>query len=353
MSRSGLHSAMQLLRLKPYMLLTLLVVAFTACTHFDEYDNSPAGNFEALWTILDQNYCFFESKGIDWDQVHREYASRISPTMNQEALFYLLSDMLKELKDGHVNLVAPFEVGRYDAWYYDSVPNFDYDIVDKLYLGRDYSQASGLKYKLLSDNIGYIYYGSFSSSIGEGNLDYVIKRFEACHGIIIDIRDNGGGSLLNVEVLAARFTNEKVLSGYIQHKTGTGHSDFSEPYPRYLEPSKRLRFQKPVVVLTNRKCYSAANEFVNVMKDLPTVHIMGSTTGGGGGLPFTSELPNGWTVRFSASPILNSNKEHIEDGIAPHQYVYMDANPLSALTQDKVIETARTYINTIQGISSR
>ena len=26
-------------------------------------------------------------------------------------------------------------------------------------------------------------------------------------------------------------------------------------------------------------------------------------TGGGSGLPFSSELPNGWSVRFSASPM--------------------------------------------------
>ena len=30
---------------------------------------------------------------------------------------------------------------------------------------------------------------------------------------------------------------------YICHKTGPGHSDFSEPYPVYLEPSNHLRWQ--------------------------------------------------------------------------------------------------------------
>ena len=38
-------------------------------------------------------------------------------------------------------------------------------------------------------------------------------------GLILDVRNNGGGNLTNSERIAARFTNEKVLTGYIQHKT--------------------------------------------------------------------------------------------------------------------------------------
>ncbi len=313
---------------------------------FEEFDNNPRGNFEALWTIMDEHYCFFTSKGVNWDNVHESYSKRITDNTKSEELFYLLSEMLAEVKDGHVNLISPFDVGRYDDWYQDSIPNFNINLL-KLpqYLGRDYSIASGLKYKILDDNVGYIYYESFSNAIGEGNLDYVIKKFEPCLGIIIDIRNNQGGSLTNVNILASRFTNEKILTGYIIHKTGKGHDDFSEPYPRYLEPSTRLRYQKPVVVLTDRQCFSAANEFVNVMKALPTVYIMGSSTGGGGGLPFSSELPNGWGVRFSASPMLDSNKQSIENGIAPDEYVYLKDDPESfLLNRDYVIEQARKYI---------
>ena len=312
---------------------------------FDDFDNDPRGNFEALWKIMDEHYCFFTEKQVDWDQVYKDYSVRITHEMSNESLFYLLNDMLKEVKDGHVNLVSAFDVGRYDDWYQDSAYNFDMKLLEEKYLKRDYAVASGLIYKMLDDNIGYIYYGSFSNVIGEGNLDYVIKRFEACHGIILDIRNNGGGTLTNADILAARFTNEKVLTGYICHKTGKGHDDFSEPYARYIEPSTRLRFQKPVVLLTNRYCYSAANDFASIMKQLPLVHTIGSSTGGGGGLPFSSELPNGWSVRFSASPILNAAKQHIEAGVAPDEYVCMTDEYLRAAEQDDVIEAARRYIN--------
>ena len=50
----------------------------------------------------------------------------------------------------------------------------------------------------------------------------------------------------------------------------------------------------------------------------------GDKTGGGSGMPFTSELPNGWTVRFSASPHFNADMEQIEWGIEPDIKINMD-----------------------------
>ena len=138
---------------------------------------------------------------------------------------------------------------------------------------------------MLDDNIGYVRYESFSDAIGEGNIDEVINRLMLCRGLIIDIRGNGGGTLTNAERLAARFTNEPVLVGYIQHKTGPGHNDFSSMEEQWIEPSARLRWQKPVCVLTNRSVYSAANEFVKYMSRFPQVTIVGDRTGGGAGLP--------------------------------------------------------------------
>src|SRR5690554_7077852 len=71
-----------------------------------QFDNNPKGNFDALWNIIDRNYCFFEYKNINWDAVYKNYSSRITPNMNNEALFKLMGQMLAELKDGHVNLTA-------------------------------------------------------------------------------------------------------------------------------------------------------------------------------------------------------------------------------------------------------
>lgn len=307
-----------------------------------KFENNPKGNFDALWNIIDRNYCFFEYKKIDWNTVYASYSPRITSDMSNDALFKLLGEMLSELKDGHVNIMASHDVSRYWKWYEDYPANFD-PFIQKQYLGNDYGIASGLKYKILEDNVGYIYYSSFSNDVGVSNLDQILGRMAICHGIILDVRDNGGGSLTNVDRIASRFFNQRTLVGYISHKTGKGHNDFSPLYPKYMESSNNIRYQKPVVVLTNRGCYSATNEFVSVMKYAPNVTVIGDKTGGGSGLPFSSELPNGWSVRFSASPIFNAEKEHIEFGIEPDVSVSMEESDKSN-NRDTIIESARAII---------
>lgn len=157
------------------------------------------------------------------------------------------------------------------------------------------------------------------------------------------MRSNGGGNLTNVERLSSRFFNERTLVGYIAHKKGPGHNDFSPLHPKYVESSNRVRYQKPVVVLTNRGCYSATNDFVSIMKYAPNVTVIGDKTGGGSGLPFSSELPNGWSVRFSASPMFNAEKEHIEFGVEPDFQVDMLQADKDKM-RDTIIEAAREII---------
>jgi len=331
---------------KQYFLLLLLPFLFlSGCEDMSmQMSGNPRTNFDALWTILDRNYCFFDYKEIDWDALHEEYSRRITSNMDNDALFKLMGEMLAELKDGHVNLSASHDITRYWNWQDDFPPNFD-PAVQKHYLGNedDYNRAAGMWYKILEDNVGYLYYSSFTSDVGEGSLDQVLNRLAICKGLIIDVRNNGGGNLTNVEKITSRFFNERRLIGYISHKVGPGHDEFSPLYPKYVESSDRVRYQKPVVVLTNRGCYSATNEFVSIMKYAAKVTVIGDKTGGGSGLPFSSELPNGWSVRFSASPMFSAEKEHIEFGVEPDVYVSMQQSDKDK-NRDTIIEAARKIL---------
>lgn len=325
--------------------LVLAALLLPSCEEGEKYSPVPYENFEALWKIMDEHYCFFEYKQIDWNEVHKRYSLQVSDTMNQFALFDLLGNMLAELKDGHTNLISSFNISRYWAWYEDYPPNF-YEELQENYLGKstDYLTAGSVKYKRLNDDeIGYMYYGSFSGGVGDMNLDYLFHYFKDCKGLIIDIRNNGGGSLSHVDLIASRFVKEKTLTGYIQHKTGKGHDDFSDPYPVYLIPSSRSAWFRPVVVLTNRHCYSAANDFVQKMRMMPQVTVIGDRTGGGSGFPLNSELPNGWSVRFSSSPMLDADKQHTEFGIDPDIKANITTQDF-ADGIDSIIETAIRHI---------
>lgn len=326
-----------------YFLVTLaLSLMMFSCIREDVSGTTPEDNFESLWKIIDEQYCFLEYKnqeyGLDWDEVHTRYAKRITPSMGSEALFEVLSEMVNELRDGHVNLSSSLATSQYREWF-DAYPRNFSDSIQSIYLRKDYVNSSGLTYQILENNIGYIYCESFSDGIGDGNLDQTLNKLAVCDGLIVDVRNNGGGNLTTAQKLAARFTNERVLVGYMCHKKGPGHTDFSEPKPVYLEPSNGIRWQKKVVVLTNRRSYSATNDFVNSMKQLPNVIILGDKTGGGSGLPFSSEIPNGWSIRFSASPVFDPDMNQLEFGIDPDRKVDMTSEDISR-GKDTMIETA-------------
>ena len=307
------------------------------CAQQDEFEQDQVGNFEALWTIMDEHYSFFDYKQVDWNEVYQLYRPLVSNEMTDKELFDICGDMLKELRDGHTNLIATHDVSRY--WIWEQWPvNYDERIIDQHYLNFDYKMASGIKYQILTDNIGYLRYSSFSSGIGEGNLDLILSYLSTADGLIIDVRNNGGGLLTNVETLVKRFIDKRTHAGAITHKKGPGHDDFAQPYDYYFEPAKgHIHYLKPVVVLANRGSFSATNNFVSIMKGLGQVTVVGDTTGGGCGLPFTSELPNGWRVRFSSCPIMDPQGRLTEFGVAPDVRVDLDPDDR---THDALLDTA-------------
>lgn len=327
--------------------LLCLTVPLVSCIDEEDYPDTPRGNFEALWKIMDEHYCFFDYKkqtlGVDWDEVYTRYSRQFDDKMNEYQQFEVLGNMLSELRDGHVNLYSSFDMARNWSWHEDYPKNFS-DTLQRHYLGTDYLIATGLRYKILDDNVGYIYCGSFSNDFGSGNLDDIINYMLTCNALIIDVRNNGGGMITSAEKLAARFTDKEILVGYLQHKNGKGHNDFSKMEEQRLKPSSGLRWHKKVCVLTNRSVFSAANEFVKYMKCCPNVTVVGDRTGGGAGMPFSSELPSGWSVRFSACPMYDVNKQITEFGIDPDYKVDLLQEDLLK-NEDTIIEYARKLLN--------
>ena len=326
-------------RLVNILIVMMALLPLASCHDQPEWKNDPYGNFDALWTILDEHYCFFDYKNVDWQEVRQRYRAKIHGGISSRELFDLCSDMLKELQDGHTNLISTFDVSRY--WIWEQYPiNYDERLIDEHYLHFDYRRASGIKYQILSNNFAYVYYGDFANGIGDGNLDVILNGVATSDGLVIDVRNNGGGYLTNVETLVGRFIDERTYAGSIQHKNGTGHNDFSEPYDYYFEPARgRVHYNKPVVVLANRGSFSATNNFVSIMKSLPNVTVVGDVTGGGCGLPFNSELPNGWSVRFSSAPITGPDGKLTEFGVEPDVKVDMTEAD-AALGKDTILETA-------------
>lgn len=330
------------------LIAIVAMLMLSSCHDITEFADNPRGNFEALWTIIDEHYCFLDEKNVDWDDVHERYSRRVADDMTREELFNLLSEMVAELEDGHVNLSSPWATSYYRKWWSDYPQNYNARIIEQYYFNFNYRSLGGFTYGLLTDNIGYMHCPSFESGLGVGNIDYILQYFDPARAMIIDVRDNGGGELTNVEDLVNRFISERTHVGYIVHKTGPGHKEFDKPYAYYYSPigNGHLRWAKPVVVLTNRSTFSAANNFVSIMKLLPGVTVIGATTGGGSGMPFSSELPNGWGIRFSACSILDAEGNSTERGVEPTEGCKVDMSPVDEQNgRDTILDFAIEYIN--------
>lgn len=309
---------------------------------FDEVPgSSPEEIFEQAWTFTDQEYAFFDFKNINWDSVKQVYEPKISNEMGEEALFDTLANMLYLLRDGHVNLQSEFNRSRNWSWYINAPDNFNRFLLERKYF-KNNQRIAGPFTSYQFDSIAYVYYGSFSNGWEQGSIQSIFNEAKDQKALIIDIRNNFGGSLGNVYGLGSYLVDESTALAKRRNKNGPEHDAFSEYENLEFSPADTLRFtDKPVVLLVNRKSYSASNFFATCLSALPNVTIMGDTTGGGGGAPSYTELSNGWSLRVSATQLYTLNDFNTEDGLPPDIYVDYGNDP----EVDGILEEALRFLN--------
>ena len=280
--------------------------------------NTPTENVKFLWKTINEKYPFFEYKKLNWDSVGNVWIPRVRDTMNDVTVFRIMDSMLYTLRDGHTNIYGAFNFTRNWEWYLNYPDNYNSNVVERNYLKNDYRFTGPLINRFLDSNrIGYIRYSSFSSDVSDFSIDVVISRFQNTKGIILDLRNNGGGSIANISQIASRFTEKKFLAWREAQKGGPGRNEFTAFKENFIEPKGDKKYLKPVIILTNRRCYSATTFFVATMLNLPNVKVIGDWTGGGGGAPTSTQLPNGWVVRYSGTITLTPNGFNIENGMPP------------------------------------
>ncbi|WNJ18960.1 S41 family peptidase [Pontibacter sp. G13] len=322
-----------------YLLIAIMALGCEAIFLKPELEETPSETFDYLWNQIHDRYSFFDIKDVDWDQVRVEYDQRIDDDMNQVELFDALFDMLVELEDGHVNLVSPFNVSRYE-FDLTRPENFDDRLIRESYLGPKGFTTGPFRHNIVRNNIGYVRYSSFSGSVSNTSMDLLLSFYREADGMILDLRSNGGGSADNIFRIMDRFTEEEVLLYRSQTKNGSGDNDFSELTEAYAQAEEdAITFLKPVVVLVNRSSFSATSFFALGAQSMPNMTVMGDTTGGGLGAPNGGQLPNGWTYRFSVSRTLSPTGENYENGMPPD--IRVDLAPLDAARGfDTMIERA-------------
>jgi hypothetical protein len=305
--------------------------------------DTPRNNFNYLWQEVNAKYSFFDVKKVDWKNIYDKYSPFVREDMSNDSLFLVMGSMLNELRDGHVNLISPFNLSRYEFPLLGP-ENISFRVVKENYIGLDYLTTGPFIHDYLrNQEIAYIRYATFANSFTEEQLDFLLSRYQNTKGMIFDVRGNGGGNATNVLKLINRFAKEPELLYYTQLKTGPGPNDFESVAEVNSEPSKNISYLKPIYVLTDRGSFSAASFFSLCAQSMRSMVLVGDTTGGGLGIPNGGQLPNGWTYRFSVSRTLSPKNENFENGVPPDYYRVVNPAVLAGGV-DEVLDFAMSRI---------
>ncbi len=324
---------------KVYCFIVLVLMSCSKTFLGDDPANSPEAVFEEFWKGVNTTWPAFETKKVNWDSVYNVYRPQISPSTTNAELTKVLTNLILVLKDAHTN-VYPKNVPAFPP--YPKYPSYFYGInwIKTNYL-KNFKGNNAIAYGLISPSIGYIYIASFGNSSDQyAIIDTIIKEFGNVKGIVIDVRNNGGGSSANSETIASRFTNETRAYSFARFRVGSETKKLGDFVAGEISPSGATKFNNKVAVLSNRYSYSATEDFLLMMKTFPQVIQVGDNTGGGSETrPIFKELPNGWTYRVASRLIYDANKQLISNGIAPDFYVQTTkADSLNG--KDSIIEKA-------------
>jgi C-terminal processing protease CtpA/Prc len=287
-------------------------------------------------------------KGVDWDSVRKVYRLKVYDDMDDDSLFRVCAAMLNTLQDGHTNLISNFDVSRNDSVYYRMImnKNIEAQVVTMNYLTLNYHSTGAFAHNAIRDgHVAYVRYSSFTDAITEDALKYIVDRYKDCDGMILDMRQNGGGSIDNICMMLSIFDNYKQPLYQTQIKSGKEHNAFTELETVYATDTCILEtpYAKPVAVLIDRGSYSATSFFAVCTMGYPNIRLFGDYTGGGLGLPNGGGLPNGWTYRFSITRTIALDGGNYENGVPPTERVILDPD-CTAQGIDNVIEKAADWI---------
>jgi C-terminal processing protease CtpA/Prc len=198
------------------------------------------------------------------------------------------------------------------------------------FLYSPYSTADGfelpLEYRLLPNGVAYAkIYTFFDNQLLTIQLwERMIQTMkdQGVNNLVIDMRENGGGSGFLADQMTAYFFNEPLVVGERGSYNPELGSFFFDPRnaQRMYLPAPELRFDGNVAVLIGPDCASACERFAYNMTLQQRSEVIGFyPTAGLGGSVDDFLMPEGLTVRFTAGRSVDANGDiHIEGtGVAP------------------------------------
>ncbi|AOY91892.1 peptidase S41 [Cupriavidus sp. USMAA2-4] len=199
-------------------------------------------------------------------------------------------------------------------------------------------QVQSVKTKLLDHDIAWVRLTSFQertvADLGR-KLSELAQKDPNLKGVILDLRNNGGGVLQGAVGVAAAFlgndavvvsTNGQVPDAKRVYKASFSNYRLSSLDDDPLKDLPALYKTVPMVVLTNAYSASASEIVAGALKDHHRALIMGKTTFGKGSVQTVRPLPNDTGIKLTIAYYYTPSGKSIQAwGIRPD--IPVDQNP--------------------------
>lgn len=188
-------------------------------------------------------------------------------------------------------------------------------------------------YGMLNDQIGYIKLTSFtqtaSAEVKKALLS--LKQNSALKGLVLDLRDNGGGLLTEAVNIVNLFVNK----GELVVSTKGKQMDKNKTYRTTLDP---VDANIPLVVMVNGASASASEIVSGALQDLDRAVILGRNTYGKG------LVQNIFPLTYNTQVKITVAKYYIPSGrcIQAIDYAHKDGNGLAGHIPDSLITAYKT-----------
>lgn len=186
----------------------------------------------------------------------------------------------------------------------------------------------------LEDNIGCIAISTFDNGCVNDFKDAYNKlKDEGIKGLIIDLRDNGGGLVSEATAIADLICDKD------QTTLITIDKDGKEQVTKSLNDPE---ITMPIVVLTNESSASASEILVAALKENGKANIVGDKTFGKGVIQELITLPNGGALKVTSAEYYTPNKGKINEiGIEPDYKIVYDQESKDDNQLQKAIEVIK------------
>ena len=205
---------------------------------------------------------------------------------------------------------------------------------------RDTIEVKTVSYEMKENQIGYIKVSEFDTVTYDQfkeALDDLEKQ--GMQGLIVDLRNNPGGSLDTVTNMLRLLLPEGTI---VSTKDKNGKKD-------EITCDGTHEFKKPMAVLVNQYSASASEIFSGAVQDYGTAKIVGVTTYGKGVVQQLMDLGDGTCLKVTIAEYYTPNGRSINGkGVEPDvevEYQYDEENPKADNQLDQALSTVQGEIS--------